>query len=122
MERMDVRRDLFSPRKWSDRIASHAVPSRNASRSGPSVQAALEHEVDKSGLGTFILSCPLFQGIAPEAPKLRNMRGDFGPIVVNEEEIVAALWQSAEVRATSIRVPTEDDPENFWRYASGYVQ
>ena len=63
-----------------------------------------------SGPGTFIRSCPLFQGIAREAPKLQSVGGDFEPIVTNEEEIVGAFWQSAKVWATSIRkfeVPKE---------------
>ena len=52
------------------------------------------------------------------------MRGDLEPMVADEEEVIRALLQSAELWKISTRndVPTKDRPEDFWGYASGYVQ
>ena len=36
VERTDVRRDLFSPRRWRDRMASHEARSRRVPRRDPS--------------------------------------------------------------------------------------
>ena len=83
-----------------------------------------QNEVDRGGPGPLISSPPLFQGVTPETPKLRSVRGDLKPMMTNEEEVVGALPQSAKVWVISIRndVPTKDEPEDFRGYARGDVQ
>jgi hypothetical protein len=73
-----------------------------------------EYEVKGSGPRTSVPSRPLFQGVTPESPQFRSVRGDFEPMVANEGEIVGALPQPA-VWGTSTRneAPTKDGPENF---------
>jgi len=79
-----------------------------------------QHEVDGSGPRTFIPSRPFFQGVTPETPKLRSVRGDLEPTVTNGDKIVRALRQSTGVGGTFIRndVPMEYESEDFGGFAS----
>ena len=83
----------------------------------------VQREVEGSSCRTSIPSRPLFQAVTPKTPQFRRVRGDFEPMVTDEEEIVGTPPHSVIVWGVSIRddVPTKEGPEDFRGYARGYV-
>jgi hypothetical protein len=59
-------------------------------------------------------TCPIFNRIASEAPKLRGARGDLKPMVADEEEVVRSRRQPVKV-STRNDVPTENTPKYLRR-------
>ena len=62
-------------------------------------------------------SCPVFEGVAPETPKLWIARGDFEPVMKNEQEVVRSRLQPAEITFED-DVPTE----NISKYFGGKLE
>jgi len=65
--------------------------------------------------------CPIPYRIAPKVPKLRGTRGNLKPVVANEEEVIRALRQPAEV-STRNGVPTENASQYLGWEESRHVQ
>ena len=59
--------------------------------------APYQHQVKRGRPATGMSVRPALNRISPETPKLRSTRGDSKPMVADEEEVVTAPQQSAEV-------------------------
>jgi len=57
------------------------------------VPVEIQDQVERSGPKTVPVmpSRPVLRGVSPETPNLRGRRGDFEPVVADEEEVVRLL-------------------------------
>jgi hypothetical protein len=73
---------------------------------------AIQYQVEWSGPRTAIPSRPVLEGVAPETPKLWGARGDLGPVMANEEEVMGSLLQPAKFTLEG-DIPTENIAKYF---------
>ena len=57
----------------------------------------VQHQVEWSDSGTFMVFHPIPQGGSPEAPEFWGAGCDLEPMVANEEEVVTTLPQPSEM-------------------------
>ena len=73
---------------------------------------AAQYKVERSGPRTAAPPGPIPGSVAPVTPKFRSPRGDFEPVVADEEEVVRSPIQSSEIMLGG-DVPVENIAKNL---------